>query len=78
MDKKKTDIASSAVIQSALQTSEGKKFMAHLQANGGKSLEQAMALIKKGDCEQAVAVLKPIMETKETQQLIKQIQQKIG
>lgn len=78
MDKKSIGSVSSVAMQSALQTPEGKKLAAYLQSNGGKTMEQAAELIKKGAYEQAIELLKPILETKETQQLVKQIQKKIG
>ena len=56
-----------------LATPEGKQLIAVLQRDGGKTLQQAMALAAAGKTQEAVALLRPLTQTGEAADLLEKI-----
>ena len=59
-----------------LSSPEAKQLIALLQRDGGQRLQQAAQEFKKGNTAGAQELLRPVVETKEADELLKKINQK--
>lgn len=63
-------------MRSLLSSPEAKQLIALLQRDGGQRLQQAAQELKKGNTAGAQELLRPVVETKEADELLKKINQK--
>ena len=62
----------------ALRSPDGKKLIEIMKREGGATLKQAAIAAQSGDHEKARALLGPILENKEAEQLAEKIRSAIG
>lgn len=65
-------------IQAILSSPEGKKLMALLTADGGKTLKSAGSALQSGNEEEAKARMAPLLENGQIRQLLKALDQSLG
>ena len=65
-------------LQTFASLPESKKLMQILQNDGGKALNAAIQHLQSGSVEKAMELLCPMMQSNQSQDLIRQIQKKIG
>lgn len=70
MQQNNMDFASMARL---LATPEGKRLIALLQQDGGKTLQQAMALAAAGKTQEAAALIRPLTQTGEAAELLEKL-----
>ena len=61
-----------------LNTPEGKKLMSLMQKDGGTAFLKAAAAAKAGNYSEAQAVLAPLLDGTEAEDLAKELGQKLG
>jgi len=63
-------------IKKVLATAEGQALLRMLNRDGGALLRQAADAVKSGNLQKAQDLVRPVMESKDAQTLIKKINQK--
>lgn len=72
----KTPQFSAEQLRNVLSSAEAKQLLALLQQDGGQRLQQAAEEFKKGNTAAAQELLRPVVETKEADDLLKKINKK--
>lgn len=65
-------------LQSFAELPESQELIRLLQNDGGKTLSAAIQHLQSGSVEKAMELLSPMMKSNQSQDLIRQIQKKIG
>ena len=65
-------------MKAALRSPEGQKLLRQLKSDGGTAFSQASAAFRAGDTAAAISLLQPMLHTKESEQLLKEIRNKLG
>lgn len=66
------------MLQSISEMPESQKLIQLLQKDGGKVLESAIQHLRSGSPEKAIELLEPMMRSGNSQDLLRQIKNKIG
>ncbi len=69
---------SQADIQKLLQSQQGKRLLQLLRSDGGSTMGQASQAAKAGDYARAIQLLQPLMNTPDSNQILKEIQKQFG
>lgn len=75
-DSAKNSQFSAEQMKSMLNSAEVKQLIALMQRDGGQRLQQAAEEFRKGNTSAAQELLRPVVETKEADELLKKINQK--
>lgn len=67
-----------AEMDAVLRSKEGKLLLQMMQKNGAFGVSQASEALKKGDYAKAISMLKPIMDTPNTEALLQELSRKLG
>ena len=65
-------------LQSLAKLPESQKLIQLLQNDGGKTLNAAIKHLQSGYTDKAMDLLSPMMQSSQSQELLRQIQNKIG
>ena len=65
-------------IKAVMGSKEGQRLIQLLQTDGGKTLSQAAAELRTGNTEGVKSILRPVTESPEVAQLLRQIHQRHG
>ncbi len=63
-------------IQKVFGTNEGRQLLSLLNRDGGAALRKAASALQRGNQTAAAAVLEPLMNTPEAQELVRKLNQK--
>ena len=66
------------MLRSISEMPESQKLIQLLQKDGGKNLESAIQQLRSGSPEKAMELLEPMMRSGTSQDLLRQIKNKIG
>lgn len=64
--------------ETILHSDEAKMLYQLLQKDGGKGLAQATEALKKGEYTKAASILKPLLETPNSEMLMQELNRKLG
>lgn len=65
-------------IETVSRSDEAKKLLSTLRRDSGHELQLALKAAQSGNYEKAASILKPLLEQPSTEQLIQELNQKIG
>ena len=66
------------MLRSISEMPESQKLIQSLQKDGGKNLENAIQQLRSGSPEKAIELLEPMLRSGASQDLLRQIRDKIG